>query len=452
MVRHGHGGQKEKIGDNGVHTVEVDRPGEAGAHGARLRRDTPRHASGLARIAGHPGRADRGFRARLLLARMPQALQGAEDKEGFLVEKNSGERGEAPQGVEGAPGVRPADGHALGVPTVVSLFAGCGGSSLGYKMAGFSERLAVEWDAHAAETFRLNFPGVPVFEGDIATLSGDEAMRSSRLAPGALDVLDGSPPCQGFSLAGRRVLDDPRNGLFKEYVRLLSALRPRTMVMENVTGLVKGYMKSVYLDIVSELRGRGYDARGEIMNAKWYGVPQARKRVIIIGVRSDLRTAPGFPKPSAKPTTCREALEGLIPDAREREILLAIGLKGAAFRHWDRLRPGDNLSRLTGGAGFSCVKYHPNRPAPTMLKNDGNIRMHGGMHWAERRRFTLGEYKRFSSFPDDFKFPETGDIMKDWSGAVARMGNSVPPLLMRAIAGHIRAEILERIDRKAETG
>jgi hypothetical protein len=95
-------------------------------------------------------------------------------------------------------------------PTVISTFAGCGGSSLGYKLAGFKELLAVEWDQNAVDTFRLNFPEVPVYHGDIAKLTGAECMRLAGIKVGELDVFDGSPPCQGFSTAGKRKFDDPR--------------------------------------------------------------------------------------------------------------------------------------------------------------------------------------------------------------------------------------------------
>ena len=110
---------------------------------------------------------------------------------------------------------------AKDAPTVISLFAGYGGSSLGYSMAGYRELLAVEWDDHAVETFKLNFPDVPVWHGDIAKLSVEECLKITGLQLGELDVLDGSPPCQGFSTAGKRRMDDGRNTLFREYVRLL---------------------------------------------------------------------------------------------------------------------------------------------------------------------------------------------------------------------------------------
>ncbi len=174
-------------------------------------------------------------------------------------------------------------------PTVISTFAGCGGSSLGYHLAGFQELLAVEWEDNAAATFKLNFPDVSLFHGDIAKLSVEECMSLAGLTEaGHLDVFDGSPPCQGFSTAGNRKFSDPRNSLFKEYARLLRGLQPKCFVMENVTGMIKGYMKQAYLQIVADLRECGYVVKGQVMNAKYYNVPQSRERVIIIGIRADL--------------------------------------------------------------------------------------------------------------------------------------------------------------------
>ena len=143
-------------------------------------------------------------------------------------------------------------------PTVVSTFAGAGGSSLGYSMAGFRELLAVEWDDNAVATFKLNFPDVPVYHGDIAKLSVEQVLEMTGLQPGELDVFDGSPPCQGFSTAGKRIIDDPRNQLFREYVRLLRGLKPKVFVMENVSGMVKGKMKLVFVEILKELKASGY--------------------------------------------------------------------------------------------------------------------------------------------------------------------------------------------------
>src|SRR5512138_3312151 len=148
--------------------------------------------------------------------------------------------------------LKPKDRNA---PTVVSLFAGCGGSSLGYSMAGFRELLAVEWDDHAVETFKANFPDVPVFHGDIAKLSVEEALRITGLKPGELDVLDGSPPCQGFSTAGKRNMEDGRNQLFREYVRLLRDLQPK--------GADEAYLRRMR----ARAEASGYQVSARLMNA-----------------------------------------------------------------------------------------------------------------------------------------------------------------------------------------
>lgn len=172
--------------------------------------------------------------------------------------------------------------------TVISTFSGCGGSSLGYQLAGGKVLLAVEMDDNAVETYKLNFPNTPVYHGDIHNLTSDEILKRCNLKPGELDILDGSPPCQGFSTAGKREYCDPRNQLYNEYIRLLRGLQPKVFVMENVSGLVKGKMKLIFKDILTELKASGYNVKVRLMNAMYYNVPQSRQRLIFIGVRNDL--------------------------------------------------------------------------------------------------------------------------------------------------------------------
>jgi len=183
---------------------------------------------------------------------------------------------------------------------LISLFAGCGGSSLGYKSAGYDIRLSVEWDKGAAETYRDNFPGTPVYEGDIGDLSIDDAINLSGVSPGELDVLDGSPPCQGFSTAGMRHYTDDRNQLFREYVRILKGYMPRAFIMENVSGLRKGKMKLMFAEMTKALKDSGYRVACRELNAWWYGVPQTRTRLIWIGIREDLPFVPSHPRPVLK--------------------------------------------------------------------------------------------------------------------------------------------------------
>lgn len=323
--------------------------------------------------------------------------------------------------------------------SVISTFSGCGGSSLGYAMAGGKVCLAVEFDDNAVETYRLNFPWTAMFHGDIATLSVDQALDLAGLSPGELDVFDGSPPCQGFSTIGKRHMSDSRNQLFREYVRLLTGLQPRAFVMENVGGMVKGKMRLIFAECLTALRSAGFRVRARLLNAKYFNVPQSRPRLIFIGARNDLDIDPTFPKPNLNLISARQALVGVWNDPAELEWLRAAGAKYATYRHWEKSRPGQKSSDFEKGlTGFTGFKINPAKPVPTIAKFDANLGTFGPMMWHEKRRPTLAEFKRFASFPDDFQFSGT------WQDGVQRIGNSVPPNFMRAIAEHIRDTILER--------
>ncbi len=319
-------------------------------------------------------------------------------------------------------------------PTVISTFAGAGGSSLGYSMAGFKELLAVECDRNAIANFKLNFPDVPVYQGDIADLSVREMLKLSALSPGELDLLDGSPPCQGFSTTGKRDFNDPRNYLFREYVRLLRGLKPKVLLMENVSGLVKGQMKLIFQEILEQLKESGYRVASQLLNAKYYGVPQSRERMIIIGVRNDLELMPTHPLPqTAPPLTVADAWQ----DLADPGMYKVMGGKLAAIV--PLIRPGegaDDVHRRRGEKpnDFSLIRLHFNKPSNTIVKS---IRpcLSGLLHPAEDRFLGINELKRLNSLPDEFQL--VGRYEEQW----ARVGNSVPPLFMRAIARHIRAQI-----------
>ncbi len=320
---------------------------------------------------------------------------------------------------------------------VVSLFAGCGGSSMGYQLAGGKVLLAVEWDENAAATYRLNHPQTLLFHQDIATVTGEEILEKTGLKPGELDILDGSPPCQGFSTAGKRCVKDSRNRLFEEYIRILQALSPKVFVMENVSGMAKGPMKPIFVEILQTLKKSGYNVSVRLMNAKYYGVPQSRQRVIFIGVRQDLGILPSHPTPQGIPICLKEALQSL-PASSEFERPT-----GKAAQIAQCLKPGEDGSQLHSRFGAKASYYSLKRlswfeVAPTICKT---LRpgMCGLLHPDENRYLSIAELKQIASFPDDYKFQ--GTIEQQW----ARIGNSVPPLLMQAIASHIRKEILAKI-------
>lgn len=303
-----------------------------------------------------------------------------------------------------------AQAHApreANAPTVISTFAGCGGSSLGYHMAGFRELLAVEWEQNAADTFRLNFPHVPLYHGDIAKLSVDECLRLAGVKPGELTVFDGSPPCQGFSTAGKREIGDARNQLFREYCRLLEGLRPRAFVMENVSGMVKGDFKIVFAEILRTLKRCGYRVKARLLNAMFFGVPQSRERMIFVGVREDLGIEPSHPAGWSEPTNAN-----------------------AVHRHFvEILRSGARDNWVTASSVFPTITKAAGTTSRTGYMSGGHfVRTATG----EERRPTLCEFQLVGSFPAPFRFAGTRE------DGVDRIGNSVPPLLMRSIAAHVR--------------
>jgi DNA (cytosine-5)-methyltransferase 1 len=301
-------------------------------------------------------------------------------------------------------------------------------------MAGYDERLAVEWDKHAAQVFKENF-GSPIYHGDIASLSGEECMQRAGLAVEELDVLDGSPPCQGFSASGRRKLNDARNNLFREYVRLLAALHPKALVMENVAGLVRGKMRLIFRDIVDALNGAGYVTRAAILDAAYFGVPQHRQRLIIIGIRKDVGAQPDHPKATTTPLTVRYAVDGATVEPDTPTLNDKYGKLWAYIKRPPMSRRSTNAASLLGSGFNNCVVVNPDRAAPTIMKQQGGKGFGTMVHWSERRPLSTSEAKRICSFPDEFKLP--GKYRERW----ARMGNSVPPLLMRAIAKRVRQSL-----------
>lgn len=303
---------------------------------------------------------------------------------------------------------------------VVSTFSGCGGSSTGYKQAGCEVVAAVEWDAHAVECYRLNHPSTHVFHKDIHNIPGSDILNATGLDVGELDILDGSPPCQGFSTAGRRILDDPRNSLFRQQLRLIDELRPKHVVIENVRGMVIGQMKAVAAEVVLGLKERGYRVAAGVMEAQYFGVPQLRPRTFFIGSRIG---QPSLPRPISRPVSAREGLAGVVPDE-----VIAPWNPGSRLMA-AHLQPGENgadvLRRLGKGNGwYSASMLHPDRPSPTLTKS---FHGHGSLwHW-ERRHISIREALVLTGFPQTYILP--GKFGDRW----ARIGNSVAPPMSREI-------------------
>jgi DNA (cytosine-5)-methyltransferase 1 len=296
-------------------------------------------------------------------------------------------------------------------------------------MAGFRELLAIEWDDNAVETFKLNFPDVPVYHGDIAKISVEDVLQKTGLKPGELDIFDGSPPCQGFSTAGKRVIDDPRNSLFREYVRLLRGLQPKVFVMENVSGMVKGIMKIVFVEILRELKASGYQVSARLLNAMYFGVPQSRQRMIFIGVRNDLGILPTHPKGWS---CCIDMLSAICG----ADISGCPQLNDKYGMLYDKIPQGKNAAYLIGKGYNNCVKPKAIKPCCTIPKTQTGRGFATIVHPTKKRGLSTGEAKRIASFPDKFNF------IGGYSVVFSRIGNSVPPLFMKSIAEHIRDNML----------
>ena len=195
--------------------------------------------------------------------------------------------------------------------TAIDLFSGCGGLTLGLKQAGFKVIAAVEIDQLATSTYTRNHPGARVWNKDIRDVKTKEMMRSLRIRRGQLDLLAGCPPCQGFSsirTRNQKTSIDRRNSLIFEFLRFVRAFKPKTIMMENVPGLA-GYHR--FKKFVNELRAEGYEVEFKILNAADYGVPQRRRRLILLG---SLLGRIDFAIPATNRRTVQDAI-GSMPSA-----------------------------------------------------------------------------------------------------------------------------------------
>jgi DNA (cytosine-5)-methyltransferase 1 len=296
--------------------------------------------------------------------------------------------------------------------TLVSLFAGCGGSSLGYKAIGFDIRLAVEWDKGAASIYRDNFPETTLHEGDINKMDVSEALRLTELKQGELDVLDGSPPCQGFSRDGSRRFADPRNTLFHEYVRLLQGMMPKAFIMENVAGLAQGKMKILFSEMTRALQDTGYKVACRKLNAWWYRVPQSRERLIWVGIRDDIKGEPSHPQPML------------------RQPISVYQSFGASLVNVSPSQTHNDWSPVAMTLRASTL---PQRTVsePHSVPNNAVRKLADG---TATRPITIEEAKVLQSFPPWFRIQQ-----------YKYLGNSVPPLMAQAVGEHV-AGILDGAD------
>lgn len=405
-------------------------------------------------------------------------------------------------------------------PIAVDLFAGIGGLSLGFEQAGFDVVASVEYDPVHAAVHAYNFPHTTVLCRDISRLSVEElneAIRQGCRQHGhsivdtqqEVDVVFGGPPCQGFSTMGKRLIDDKRNQLVFHFFRIIDELRPRYFVMENVPGMAAGGHSSILTQLIDEFERAGYEVArpARILNAADYGVPQDRRRLILLGTRRG-EIAPHYPMPnvrrvakrsggagSGSPTvttmqqsmpngpTVMDALGDLpdldtfpellgtdqvvLPDAlvesMERQAsCYARRLRGTCPdegdfsypRNWDRRLLTSSLRTVHTSVSirrFADTKPGETEPISRFYRLDGaglsnTLRAGTGsergaytsprpIHPTLPRVISVREAARLHSFPDWFRIHAT-----KWHG-MRQIGNSVPPLLGRAIAMELLASL-----------
>jgi DNA (cytosine-5)-methyltransferase 1 len=372
----------------------------------------------------------------------------------------------------------------LNGPSAISLFAGAGGCSLGFHQAGYDIRFAADMDANAVESYRRNFGQAPCEAADIRELGVESVLECIGLERGELDILLGGPPCQGFSSAGVKSSDDPRNFLLRHYVRLLEGLRPKWFVMENVEGLLTNAGGLHIRDALELFLAAGYSVNVEKVYAQGYGVPQRRKRVLIIGNRLGHDFL--FPEPVTRfsgsifrkgEVTFLTATSDLPPATQDAERILDYGqppsnelqayLRGDARTVTDHYAPalsGIQLERVRGLRPGQTMKDLPEdlqhesfrRRAFRRVMDGTPVEKRGGapsglkrlfadepsltitsaatrefVHPVENRLLTLRECARLQTFPDWFVFVGSA------AGRIQQIGNAIPPMLARTIAEHI---------------
>ena len=372
-------------------------------------------------------------------------------------------------------------------PVVIDLFCGAGGLSEGLRQAGFRPVAGLDFDKHAAATYRHNHPGVPVIECSIEHVTGEQLMRVA--GTDDVDLIAGGPSCQGFSTHGKRMQDDPRNFLFKHFVRLVNEVKPKMFLMENVRGMLTYGKGAFRRQIEAAFAEIGYRTDFAQVLAADYGVPQLRHRILFIGTRLD-EIQLCFPQPShgnqnrgLKPyVTVAEAIDDLPlmgedylcetrsyalapqnpyqvycrtgapmqvtmhvgrPLSRQAQVLAQHIVQGQGLRSAPievlpaRFKKMRTIS--TGALRKDCTTLYyrldPSRPSYTITCNYKNVASGPFLHPWEDRAISHREAARFMSFPDHYQFMG--------SSFPRQIGNAVPPLLGRAIGETIMRSLLD---------
>ena len=307
--------------------------------------------------------------------------------------------------------------------THVSLFSGAGGLDIGFENAGFKTIWANDFDHDACETHKL-WSSAKVVEGDIGKVDFSTIPDS--------DIISGGFPCQGFSLAGPRKIDDSRNSLYRYFVELVRQKQPKVFVAENVKGLLTLGDGKIAEAIISDFSEKGYDVTISLVNAADYGVPQDRQRVIIVGVKKEYGKKFVMPQPNDKKVTLKEAIGGM-PEPKPDEVCDA----PYSSRYMSRNRKrGWDEQAFTVPAMAKQVTLWPGSPDMTKVDTD---------EWkfgkGKTRRLSYKEAAAIQTFPEGMTF--CGDLTSKYK----QIGNAVPVKLAETVAREVY-KIIREIEKE----
>jgi len=318
-------------------------------------------------------------------------------------------------------------------PTVISTFSGPGGSSLGYERAGCDVRAALDcapgkFSNHIPETYRRNHPDTTFIEQDARKTTADELLNAADVERGELDIIDGSPPCSPFSGANaKKAWGNHENGtLFDRYAYFVEEIQPRIFIAENVPGLAHGKTKGYYKQLCQNLRDAGYNLTVRKIDAAYLSAAHHRERLIFIGVRNDIGTAPSI-TPSSRPTTVREAWDGLDQSEKAIQSMKKKCERSEAYEYIKKLPPDAKTStdqvRTDGKtSGFTQYRLSYRKPGRTMTHTRKDM-----IHPSEDRYLTLAEAKRLIGLPDDYECPNWETVIR-----------CLPPILLETIANKLQ--------------
>lgn len=345
----------------------------------------------------------------------------------------------------------------------IDLFCGCGGFTQGFRQAGCDPVLGVDMWEDAIKTYKYNFPESAIINADITNLAAEDLLKASGAQANDIDIIIGGPPCQGFSISGKRMIDDPRNVLYKSFVQFVGEIRPKVFVMENVPGLVSMAKGTVKDAVIEDFSLRGYNVSWKILAADDYGVPQHRRRVFFIGLNKEIFGDTYFKFPvettKHKKITCKDAISDLdfisdkealpdessycLPPQTEYQKLMRknsnILWNHVATIHNDKTK--EIIAMVPDGGNYldlpqelwSTRKVHiawtrMDSAKPCFTIDTGH---NHHFHYKENRVPTARESARIQSFPDDFRF------LGIKTSQLKQVGNAVPPLLSEALATEI---------------